>query len=193
MSFAELSCERSPAARWAILQLHTQLKPQADHHHLNPVLLSTGWESKDQPYLWQLHYSLGCEHSPNQTLLSNRKELLADFMGDCILKLRVHSLRYKDKTHRAVSVELVLLPLQVGRAEHLLTSPENPPATCLHSGSCARSKPNHSAVQAFPVAHAFLLAEKHKEQRMEIQFFIFQANYSASPSNITLLFTKADG
>lgn len=144
VSFAEPPCKCSPAACWAILQLDTQLKPQADHHHLNPVLLSAGWESKDQPYLWQLQYSLGYKYSPSQTLLSNRKELLVGFMGGCIRKLHIHSLGYRDKAHQAGSVELILLPLQAERAEHLLTSLENPPVTCLHSGLRAKSKPKHS-------------------------------------------------
>lgn len=43
-SCAELHWECSPAASWAILQWDTQLKPQGDHHHLNPC------QRKDQ--LW---------------------------------------------------------------------------------------------------------------------------------------------
>lgn len=92
-SFAELACGCSPAAFWAILQLDTQLKPQADHHQLNPVLLSAGWESKHQPCLWQHQYSLDCKRCPRQTLLSNKMELLVNFRGvayfSCTSTLRI--------------------------------------------------------------------------------------------------------
>lgn len=122
-SSAELPCQRSPAARRALLQLDTQLKPQAEHHRLNPVLLRTGWESRTSP-IFSSFRAAWVANTALAKLLSNRKELLADFMGDCVLKLHVHSLQYQEKTYQAVSVELVLLPLQVERAD----LPRKPPA-----------------------------------------------------------------
>jgi len=85
----------------------------------------------------------------------------------------------------------------------MLTFLEKPPATYLHSGLSARSRLNDSAAQAFHVTHDFLLAVKHKEQKMAIQVFSFQASYLTSPSNVilfylispsnvTLLFPKAN-
>lgn len=78
-SSAELHCEFSPAASGAILQWDTQLKPQGDHHHLNPVLPSAGWKARISSVFLAASVKAGLQTVPWPNSASCRKELLAPY------------------------------------------------------------------------------------------------------------------